>query len=230
MTSKAASILVVDDDPTIVDVLEPALQGAGYSVRTARTADQAFGSLTGGVIDLILLDLELPGISGLELLKIVRRHPAMSKVPVLMMTMHGKVQEKVAGLETGADDYLVKPFAIKELLARVAALLRRSRHGGDPEGAFEVGDIRLDFGSREVAAKGKAIDLTPMEFELLARLMQRKGLVLSYQTLSETLSEGNKIMTSDNLQTHVKNIRRKLGAAGDRIETVHGIGYKLKAD
>lgn len=227
MPAATASVLLVDDDRGILESLEPTLAHAGYSVRCARTADQAFAHMNGGVVDLVILDVELPGLSGIELLKIVRRHPKFSRVPVLMLTMHGRDSEKVTGLRTGADDYLVKPFSLKELMARVEALLRRSRHDGRPQSVLEAGGIRIDMDSREITSHDDPVELTPMEFALLTRFIERKGLVFTYQALSETLSEGARIMTSDNVHAHVKNLRRKLGKSGELIENVHGIGYKF---
>ena len=227
MTTKAATILIVDDDPGVAELLGPALKEAGYKVRTAASADQAFAVLTGDMVDLLLLDYQLPGISGLKLLEILKQDPRTAGLPVIMQTTRGAEADKVAGLKTGADDYLAKPFSIKELLARVEALLRRARHQGRTGRVMEAAGIRVDLDSREVTAKGKMAELTGIEFDLLVRLIQRPGQVLTYQILSEALSEGSRIMTSENLYSHVKNLRRKLGPGGERIETVYGVGYKF---
>ena len=227
MTTRAATILIVDDDPEVVELLGPALKAAGYKVRTAANADQAFSVLTGDMVDLLLLDYQLPGISGLKLLEILKQDPRTASLPVIMQTLRGAEADKVAGLRTGADDYLAKPFSVKELLARVEALLRRARHQGRTGRVMEAAGIRVDLDSREVTAKDKTAELTGIEFDLLVRLIQRPGQVLTYQVLSEALSEGSRIMTSENLYSHVKNLRRKLGSAGERIETVYGIGYKF---
>ncbi|MBI3549507.1 MAG: response regulator transcription factor [Elusimicrobia bacterium] len=229
MSTQSATILLVEDDKTIARVVEPALTQAGYSVRWAQTADQAFGFMTGGVIDAVLLDRDLPGISGIELIKIVRNTPSVARVPIIMMTVHGKEADKVSGLMTGADDYMVKPFSVKELLARVAAQLRRSRFDGVPQDLIEAGGVRIDLRTRQVSAGAASLELTPMEFDLLTRLAERRGVVLTYQAISETLSEGSKILNSENIHNHVKNLRRKLGAHADVLETVHGIGYRFRA-
>ena len=229
MTTQAATILIVDDDPEVIELLGPALKAAGYKVRAAVGADQAFAVLTGDAVDLVLLDYQLPGISGLKLLEILKQDPRTATLPVIMQTTRGAEADKVAGLKTGADDYLTKPFSIKELLARVEALLRRSRHQGRTGRVMEAGGIRVDLDSREVTVKDKTAELTLIEFDLLVRFIQRPGQVLTYQVLSEALSEGSRIMASENLYSHVKNLRRKLGSAGKRIETVYGIGYKFDA-
>ncbi|MBI3547671.1 MAG: response regulator transcription factor [Elusimicrobia bacterium] len=224
------TVLVIDDDRAIVDVVETALKAEGYSVRTAKNADQAFATMTNDVVDMLILDVQLPGISGLKLLEIVKQDPRTSSVPVLMLTTRKSESDKVAGLKTGADDYLGKPFSVKELLARVEALLRRTRHDGRTSRVIEAGGIRIDLDGLMVTLKDKKIDLRKAEFDLLVRLMQRSGQVLTYQILSEALSDGTKVMTSENLYWHAKNLRQKLGSAGAKIETVHGIGYRFNGD
>ena len=223
-----ATILAIDDDSNVTEMLEGALKQAGYAPRIAENADQGFAILTSEPVDLVLLDFQLPGISGLKLLEIIRQDPRTAEIPVMMLTVKKSELDKVAGLKTGADDYLIKPFSVKELLARVEALLRRSRHSGRTGRLMEIAGIRIDFDAHEVAVKNKRVDLTPLEFALLARLAQRPGQVLTYQMLSDALSEGSRIMTSESLYSHVKNLRQKLGSAGNCVETVHGIGYKFR--
>ncbi|MBI3548502.1 MAG: response regulator transcription factor [Elusimicrobia bacterium] len=229
MTGKA-TILLVDDDPAITEVLEPALTDAGYTVRTATDANQAFSVLAEDMVDVMVLDIQLPGISGLKLLKLIKEDPKTAGVAVLMLTLRKSESDKVTGLDTGADDYVAKPFSVKEVLARVGALIRRSRHAGQTARVLEAAGIRIDFDAFEVVVGKRKADLRPMEFALLARLMQHAGQVLTYRILSEALSEGSRIITSETLYAHVKNLRQKLGSAGDRIETIYGIGYKFKGD
>lgn len=228
MTAKGAAVLVVDDDPAVIGLLEPALGAAGYRVRTASSADQAFAVISEESVDLILLDFKLPGISGLKLLEILKQDPSTASIPVIMQTTRGSEADRVAGLTTGADDYVVKPFSVKELLARVDALLRRVRHEGRSGRIIQNGGVRLDLDARTVEVEEGAVGLTSMEFDLLLRLLRRPGQVLTYQVLSAELSEGAKILTSENLYAHIKNLRRKLGRAGVRIATVYGIGYKFE--
>ncbi|MBI3505059.1 MAG: response regulator transcription factor [Proteobacteria bacterium] len=227
MTAPATTVLIVDDDQGVIEVLKPALSDSGYAVRTAKTVDRAFAFLNDEEIALILLDLDLPGLSGFELLKILRASPRLEHTPVLMMTVHGKEPEKIAGLKHGADDYMVKPFSVGELLARVEALLRRARHGGKLSRVFESKGIRVDLDAREVSVKNERVDLTSTEFDLLVRLIERRGMVLSYRSLSESMSADSKMVGPDNVQWHIRNLRRKLGVAGEQIETVHGIGFKF---
>ena len=225
-----ATILAVDDDANITELLERSLKEAGYTVRIADNANQGFAVLTSEPVDLVLLDFQMPGISGLKLLEIIRQDARTAHLPVMMLTVRKTELDKVTGLKTGADDYLIKPFSVKELLARVEALLRRSRHAGKTGRVLEAAGIRIDFDAHEVVVKNKRVDLTPLEFALLTRLAQRAGQVLTYQILSDALSEGSRIMTSESLYSHVKNLRQKLGSAGERVETVHGIGYKFRED
>lgn len=228
MTAKGAAVLVVDDDPAVIGLLEPALGAAGYRVRTASSADQAFAVISEESVDLILLDFKLPGISGLKLLEILKQDPSTASIPVIMQTTRGSEADRVAGLTTGADDYVVKPFSVKELLARVDALLRRVRHEGRSGRIIQCGGVRLDLDARTVEVEEGAVGLTSMEFDLLLRMLRRPGQVLTYQVLSAELSEGARILTSENLYAHIKNLRKKLGRAGVRITTVYGIGYKFE--
>lgn len=222
-----ASILITDDDPAVAEILTPALDAAGYLVQHTDNADSAFALLAGGTVDLLLLDVQLPGISGMKLLDILKENPKTARLPVIMLTLRGEESSKVRGLLGGADDYLVKPFSVPEVLARIEALLRRVRQDGNLANAVELEGIRVDFDRRDVSVAGSSVDLTPIELELLALLMRREGSVLTYQQLSEALSHGARILTSGTLYVHVKNLRRKLGSRGERIETVHGIGYKF---
>ncbi|MBI3549689.1 MAG: response regulator transcription factor [Elusimicrobia bacterium] len=230
MKGKKGVVLVVDDDPMIREMLEPALKQAGYETRMTSSADKAFAVLRSGPVDILILDIVLPGIDGIQMLGLLKKDAATAGLPVLMLTNQVSERSKVSGLKTGADDYVVKPFSIHELLARVEALLRRSQRSGRMDAVLEAGGIVMNIDARSVTANGKKVDLTVIEFDLLALLIRREGNVLSYQALSDAMSEGARIMTSESVYNHVKNIRAKLGGAGKRIETVHGIGYKFDRD
>ncbi|MBI3547489.1 MAG: response regulator [Elusimicrobia bacterium] len=229
MSATKATILAVDDDPSIMMMLEAALKGAGYTARKAGSADEAFGLLKGEVVDLILLDVELPGISGLSLIDLLKKDPKTAAIPVILITVRRRESEKVGGLQAGADDYIVKPFSVKEMLARVEAVLRRTRRAGAVDRYFEIAGLRVDLDSREVVVKGKTIEMTALEFALLVRLLERRGQVLAYKVLGESLSDGFRVMTSGNLHNHVMNLRKKLGSAGGKIKTVRGLGFKFDA-
>ena len=223
----AGHILIVDDAKDIAKLVQSILTDAGFKTTHVADADSAVARLKSDTYDLILLDIELGGISGLHLLEMLRKDPRTARMPVILMTVLGSESQKVRGLGAGADDYVVKPFSGKELLARVQALLRRSRSAAQPEDVIESGGVTLDLNRREVAVKGKRVKLTTMEFDFLALLVKHKGYVLSYRTLSETLSQGAQVMNSETLYAHIKNLRRSLGDAGKLIETVHGVGYKF---
>jgi DNA-binding response OmpR family regulator len=216
-------ILLVEDDPMIGKTLYAALQQDGYAVdwvkdgQAARvaldTADDAYA--------LVLLDLGLPKKSGLELLRDLRR--AGNKVRVLIVTARDAVTDRVAGLDAGADDYLVKPFSLDELAARMRAVLRRDVARGD--NVLTNGDIALDPAARTVTRDGAAVDLSPREFALLAALLERPGTALSKTQLEERLYGWGDEVESNAIEVHVHNLRRKLGA--DAIRTVRGVGYVI---
>jgi DNA-binding response OmpR family regulator len=216
-------ILLVEDDPMIGKTLYAALQQDGYAVdwvkdgQAARvaldTADDAYA--------LVLLDLGLPKKSGLELLRDLRR--AGNKVRVLIVTARDAVTDRVAGLDAGADDYLVKPFSLDELAARMRAVLRRDVARGD--NVLTNGDIALDPAARTVTRDGAAVDLSPREFALLAALLERPGTALSKTQLEERVYGWGDEVESNAIEVHVHNLRRKLGA--DAIRTVRGVGYVI---
>ncbi|MBI3507569.1 MAG: response regulator transcription factor [Proteobacteria bacterium] len=230
MPAAKATVLIVDDDPALMKMLSSALTQEGYAVRKAGGAEKAFAALSGDAVDLMMLDLQLPGVSGLSILEMLKKDPRTASLPVIMMTVKGSESDKVAGLTTGADDYLVKPFSVKEMLARVDAVLRRVRYSGRIDRRFEVAGLRLDLDSREASVGNKNVALTALEFDLLVRLIRHRGQMLTYQVLAEAMSEDFRLMTSGNLHTHVKNLRKKLGPAGEYIRTVHGLGFKFSPD
>ncbi len=222
-----ASILVVDDDPKMSELMSSVLKQEGYKIHVAEAADEAFAFLKKELPDLILLDIDLPGLSGLKLLEIIKSEPRTAPLPVIMVSVQDSESYKMKGFSGGADDYLIKPFSLKELLARVAALLRRTQRAGQPAKVVEAGGISIDFDRREVQAGKKLVTLTPTEFELLALLIQRKGVVFNYSAIADHLSASEKAITSGNMYVLVNGIRKKLGPLGERVATVHGIGYKF---
>ena len=220
-------ILVVEDDASIGELVLTVLSQAGFRCRHVRSADAAAALLLREKVDLLLLDIGLPGISGIKLLQAVREEPGTAGLPVILISSRNRPVDKVAGLRAGADDYLGKPFTIAELLARAEAVLRRVDRPVEGLGPLEGGGVRLDLDRQEASVSGERVALRPLEFKLLSVLMRRKGFVFSYAALSEALSEGGKVMTSENLYAQTKNLRRALGRSGRLIETVHGVGYKF---
>jgi len=225
------AVLVVDDEAAIARVVRSTLEDAGYKARHVRDADSAFAAMREKPFDLVILDIEMPGISGLSLLELMKREPGLAQIPVIMLTVRSEEAYKVRGLRSGADDYLTKPFSAKELLARVEAVLRRTR-GSTAQGIqlLRAGGLTLDLGRRQAQARGRKVDLTAAELDLLAALLRRKGQVLGYQVLGEAISGGTRDVGSDTVYAHIKNLRAKLGPEGRLIETVYGVGYRLNDD
>lgn len=226
-------LLVVDDEDAILEFVSFNLRKEGYEVVTARTGDEALAIADSGPFDLVILDIMLPGTDGFE---VCRRLRARSDVPVLFLSARDTELDKVVGLELGADDYLAKPFGIRELQARVKALLRRSattpRQGavGEAGEIFEYAGLHLDESSHVVTHGDNIVDLTPREFELLACLMRHGGKVLSRDQLLREAWGWEIVVETKTVDTHIKRLRDKLEAAGvdpNIVETVRGYGYRL---
>ena len=219
-------VLVVEDDPVIGKSLQQGLQEAGHSCAWARDGEQALDMVKRDSFDGITLDQMMPGISGLEFLKRIRLQKVTT--PVILLTARGTVEERVEGLETGADDYLVKPFAFVELLARLEAVSRRA--ASRPAPVHHVGELRLDMSTRRVIRENREIELTPTEFSLLEFLMRHAGQVVTRKMLCEHLWEQDWNGMTNVLDVHVNRLRGKLdrGFTQSMIETVRGRGYALR--
>jgi DNA-binding response OmpR family regulator len=219
-------VLVVEDDVDIADVLRRSLRNEGYEVRTSADGIEALDVAAGFVPDLVVLDLGLPGLDGVEVCKRLRSD---GDVPILMLTARAETEDRVAGLDSGADDYLVKPFERKELLARIRALLRRR----PPRGAasLEVGDRILNPDTREVKRGEREIELTNREFELLEFLMRNERLVVSRERLLDEVWGYDPMAATNTIDVFISNLRRKLEAGGESrlLHTKRGAGYVLKA-
>jgi two-component system response regulator RegX3 len=227
-----AQILVVDDEDSILEFVSFNLEKEGYAVACAKNGDEALEAASEREFDLVVLDIMLPGTDGFEVCRKIR---ATSDVPVLFLSARDTELDKVVGLEIGGDDYLAKPFGIRELQARVKALLRRSggsKTGGDAPGErLAVGDFVLDEASHTAEYQGRIMDLTPREFELLACLMRHEGQVLSREQLLRQAWDWEYVVETKTVDTHVKRLRDKLeavDASPELIETVRGYGYRLK--
>jgi DNA-binding response OmpR family regulator len=221
-------ILVVEDEQKVANALREGLEGERYDAVVERSGEGAFFRLTTEAFDLILLDLGLPGRDGLEILRALREKGV--KTPVLVLTARDTLQDRVAGLDGGADDYLVKPFAFAELLARIRALLRRGRAAESPR--LGVGDLSMDLISRKVTRGGSGVDLTVREFELLEYLLRYEGQVVSRESLARDVwKETARTTPLDNvIDVHIARLRRKVDL--DRpvrmIHTVRGVGFMLR--
>jgi two-component system, OmpR family, response regulator MprA len=222
-------ILVVDDERAVRDSLRRALELQGYAVALAADGAEALAQLkSNGPVDAVLLDVLMPGLDGLEVCREIRR--SGSEVPVLMLTARDAVGDRVAGLDAGADDYVVKPFALEELLARVRALLRRASPTGD--GVLRFADIELDTGTREVQRGGDKIELTRTEFNLLELFLLNPRQVLTRSIIFERVWGYDFGFASNSLDVYIGYLRRKTEAGGKPrlIHTVRGVGYALREE
>ncbi len=219
-------ILLVDDDTELCTLLDQYLRGQGFDVQAAHTGPDGLEAALEPSVDLVVLDVMLPGFDGLEVL---RRLRAKSHVPVLMLTARGEDIDRIVGLEIGADDYLPKPFNPRELLARIRAILRRGEAAARPQGVLRVQDVELDPGARKVTRQGVPIELTTLEFDILEQLMKSAGRVLSRDQLMDALYERPATPFDRSIDMHISHLRRKLEAPqfGDRplIKTIRGVGY-----
>ena len=227
----ASRVLVVEDEPDIRDLLAFHLERDGYQVTRATTGPEALRQLRAAPPDLVILDLMLPELDGLEVCRRLRADPATAALPVIMLTAKGDEVDRVVGLEMGADDYVVKPFSPKEMLARVRAVLRRAQapRSGVP---LAVGGITLNGATHQATVSGQTLTLTPKEFDLLRALLEARGRVLSREFLLDRVwgyARAGEI-ESRTVDVHVRRLRAKLGSEGERILTVKNVGYRLDPD
>jgi len=220
-------ILVVDDEPDLVELVKDVLERNDYSVISAGNADLAIKRVRESKPDLIILDLNLPGIGGIEVCRILKQDKKTNFIPIIMLTVKSTESDKIAGLEAGADDYVTKPFSTGELVARVKSVLRRLLYVGEQGEILVCGNIRLDSTEHTAYVKNKEINLTPKEFNLLYLLMKKKGKVLSRAFLMENIWGYEYLGGTRTVDVHVRHLRKKLGEEEKRIETVEGVGYKL---
>jgi two-component system response regulator MprA len=221
-------LLVVDDDRALREVLRRALSLAGYEIRLAETGSEALAEVNGGVPDAVVLDVGLPDIDGLEVCRLLRREG--NRVPVLMLTARDAVSDRIDGLDAGADDYLVKPFDIDELKARLRALLRRAGGETDLDGGLSFDDLRLDPARHGAVVADKFVELTRTEYQLLELLMLNPRRVLPHSLIYDRVWGYDFGPTSNALRVYVGYLRRKLEEAGSIavIHTVRGVGYALR--
>jgi two-component system, OmpR family, phosphate regulon response regulator PhoB len=219
------SLLIVEDEQDLLEVLRFSLSREGFSVRTAENGEDAIRLVRDQRPDLIVLDLMLPTIDGLAVCRAIRSTEKTRDIPIVMLTARGEEPDIVKGLEAGADDYVTKPFSPKVLIARIHAVLRRSASAGG--GVVEAGGVRLDPERHEVTTEGKRVDLTATEFNLLCLLVSKPGRVYTRQQIIDSLHEGFAAVTDRSVDVQVVSLRRKLGAAGERVQTVRGVGYRF---
>ncbi|MEW6547704.1 MAG: response regulator transcription factor [Bacillota bacterium] len=220
-------ILVVEDEPKIREIVRAYLQRDGFSVEEAEDGEEALRKAKEVSPQLVILDLMLPGVDGWEVCRQIRR---TSDVPIIMLTARGEEADRVAGLELGADDYVPKPFSPRELVARVKAVLRRTRPEREKGQVLQYGDLVIDLACRSVVCRGCEVSLTPREFDLLWFLAKSPGRVFTRETLLQQVWGYEYLGDTRTVDAHVKNLREKLGPVGGQfIRTVWGVGYKFEA-
>ena len=229
----SARILVVDDEPDISALVAYQLARESYRVRTAAGGPEALAAIERELPDLVILDLMLPGMSGLEVLAEIRRREEWRSLPVILLTARREESDRIVGFRHGADDYVAKPFSPQELVLRVGAVLRRVRQEppAPPEGrVMKVGPFVMNAAAARAEVNGRDLGLTPTEFRLLETLMERRGRVQSRRQLLEAAWGVSARITTRTVDMHVQRLRTKAGEAADWIETVRGFGYRFRAD
>jgi DNA-binding response OmpR family regulator len=224
--TRVRNIIIVEDDEDIADSIRYNLDREGFRVRVAATGEDALSLILNGPPNLILLDLNLPGMNGFEICRRLRAEPSTATIPILMLTARTDETDKVLGLNMGADDYITKPFSMRELVARVNAALRRSEGSQIDRPVFDNGSLRIDPSTFRVHYKAREVRMTRKEFSLLSELARNQGRVLTRETLLDRVWGMNYFGDSRTLDVHIRRLRQKLGEPA-LIETVTGIGYRL---
>lgn len=225
-------VAIVDDEEDIVNLVSHHVKREGYKVKEFHNGRDFLLFLESIVPDLVILDIMLPGIDGLEMCKMLKNRSRTSSIPIIMLTAKASEADVVVGLEIGADDYIVKPFSPREMVARVKSLLRRVNTKEAKEPRLEIGPISLNSERYEVTVNGKRIDLTTTEFKILEVLIEKRGSVFTRDQLlkKKRLWGDDKLVYDRTIDVHIKNLREKLGKAGIMIKTIRGIGYKLEGE
>lgn len=225
---RAHRILVVDDEPDVTALLAYHLKSKGYDVEVINGPHRAIGAARAFQPDLVVLDVMMPGLSGIQICRLLRADIELEHVPIVFLTAKGEESDRIQGFETGADDYICKPFNTKELLLRIQSILRRAAEGRRaPAETFTASGISLDVERHEVRVQGAPVELTATEFKLLRLLIERRGRVQTReQLLVHVWNYGAEIETRT-VDTHMRRLREKLGSAGACIETIRGVGYRL---
>jgi len=224
-------ILIVDDEQDIVDAIAYQLKREGFCVSTAGDGERALALAQKELPDAIVLDLMLPGVDGLDVCRTLRSQEKTKHIPILMLTAKTQEADRVVGLELGADDYITKPFSVRELIARIKAVLRRTK-GEQPVDVVQLGALQVDLGKHEVTVKGQPVTLTAKEYGVLTALLDVKGRVLSREQLLERVWGYDRSVEIETrtVDLHVSQLRRKLGSEGKRLLTVKGAGYRFEVE
>lgn len=221
------SILAIDDEKDILKLLEYNLQKEGYQFFSSKTGEEGFELAKSKRPDLVILDLMMPGIDGIEVCKLLKANQSTKSIPIIMLTAKSAEIDQVVGLELGASDYITKPFSVKVLLARVKNIFRKTRPGQEEAAVIKAGDLVIDRERQSFTIKGKPVSLTKLEFNILSFLMQNPGKVFSRDQLLSGAWKGETFIVDRTVDVHVRSIRQKLGKYRDAIETVRGTGYRF---
>ena len=226
----ARKILIVEDEADIRELLIYNLEAEGFDARGASSGEEAFQALGAGPVQLVILDLMLPDVSGLEVCRFIRRDSSLARLPVIMLTAKGEEVDRIVGFELGADDYVTKPFNIREVILRVKAVLARSRTAAEEAGGtLRRGALAIDPGQHEAALDGRPLALTATEFRLLHHLAAHPGRARSRDELLDVIWGEDKFVTPRTVDTYVRRLREKLGPAGEEmIQTLRGVGYRFQ--
>ena len=219
-------VLLIEDDADIAEAIGYQMEKAGLSVRVARTGEEGLEAVRKGV-DLVLLDLNLPGMDGLEVCRMIRRQQTTAHLPIIIVSARADEVDRVLGLEMGADDYVVKPFSLKELAARAKVALRRNSSTGEPPQGYRDENWEIEFDAYVVRYKGQEIRLTHKEFELFRYMVERAGRVLTRERLLERVWGWESDIDARSIDAHIRRLRLKLGEARPHVETVVGLGYRF---
>lgn len=222
-------ILIVEDEGDVLDLLSFTFKNAGFQVASAKDGEEAVRKVKRSPPSLILLDLMLPGLDGMEVCRTLKRDPHLSTIPIVMLTAKAEETDRIVGLELGADDYITKPFSPREVVLRVKSILRRTHHGVlNNKNLLQADDLVLDLAAHMVTLDGKRLDLTATEFKLLSVLLERRGRVQTRDRLLNDVWNYDADMDTRTVDTHMRRLREKIGSnAARRIETVRGIGYRF---
>lgn len=220
-------ILIVDDEPDAIELLEFNLKQAGFDVVAAEDGAEALRKAKNSAPALIVLDVMLPELDGLEVCKLLRRDPTTAALPIIMLTAKAAELDRVLGLELGADDYLTKPFSPRELILRIKKILERGKTVSKKTERFEIGELKIDVPRHQASWRGKEIPLTATEFKLLVLLAERRGRVQSRDQLLRDVWEYDSLIDTRTVDTHMRRLREKLGGAAKFLDTVRGVGYRF---
>ena len=223
----AHKIYIVEDEPDLRDALAYNFENEGFKVKTFADGESSLEAINTNKPDLLILDIMLPGMSGLDVCREIRSKQASSDIAVIMLTAKGEEIDRIVGFELGADDYVTKPFSVRELILRVKVILKKQSEINSNESAIEYGPIIMDLDAHNVSVEGAEITLTALEFKLLKHLLTRKGRVQTRDQLLGDVWGYSSEVTTRTVDTHIKRLREKLGVTGNLIQTIRGVGYRF---